>query len=137
MAHIYEQGYLEYTAPDGRHWRIWPDGAHIVVPRLEDVQTGTLAQIAARDLAAEFFKQQQSLAEAQEKLDQSEDTVASLRLSLWETLHTLEEARALLEEAAAMCGDERWTTVNAGSFSVLAEEIRAFLARQEEPTDGK
>ena len=43
--------------------------------------------------------------------------------------------RALLEQAADMCGDKRWTTVNAETFLILAEEIRAFLAQYKEQGD--
>ena len=54
------------------------------------------------------------------------NTLADERFALREQNTAM---RALLEEAATLCSDERWTTINAGAFSVLAEEIRAFLAK--------
>lgn len=66
-------------------------------------------------------------------------TQAALESSLamqQEDEQTIGEARALLEQAAEMCGDARWTTVNAETFLILAEQIRAFLAAHPAPERG-
>ncbi len=125
MAKLYTDGYLEYTAPDGRHWRIWPDGAHLVVPRLEDVQTGALVTLAARDLAAEFYKAQQQLAEARQENRLLLDQLRNTGQLAADRLRENNQARALLE---------RWRLY--GLDDQLYYETQAFLAESEQG-DGK